>query len=355
MRAVILGLALFLASQVTAARAPESAAISGGVAQGVVRIAGFRGQEGPEPDAQASGFFVDEDGLVVTVSNLFTDPLDRRVCERFVLRLLDGTVLQGRVHSIDPILNLMLLEVIEPGRYPVAETDHRTVRPGDEVSALALVDDGVGVRSTVGYVKTRHKTSVYGAGLGDMFIDTLMVLPDIAFGGPLLNDKGRVVGINTPNVHRPESERPDPEEAHALPAKVVQGFLKASRQYPTSEQNWLGLDLRPLSPDEQERAYKLLGERAGVFVDHLWPEGPAAGSDIRPGDILVRLAGQPVRHLHQLNKQLFDLPAGEPVELAILREDRGHLRRVKVERRPAWAGFVNWRFPQPAAAPTASR
>lgn len=327
-----------------AAQGPAPAEIAARAAPSVVGIRGYMGGSGETAYAEASGFFVHEDGFVVTVSNLFTRPTDRRLCERFMLTLLDGRELSARVHSVDASLNLVVLRVTEPGVYPVAEADDRAVRPGDQVIALAGRGSQGETPYTLGTVKARHKTSVYGAGLGDMFIDSYMLLPAGAYGGPLLNETGRVIGINTPNVHRPDSEPGDPEESHALPIRVVKGFFKVSKQFPTSVQMWMGLAFRPLSPEEKTSAYRVLGQSAGVLVEYVWTDGPAGQADVAPGDILVRVNGKELQHLHELDRLLFELKPGSLVDLVFLRRDRGLMRQVRLEKRPDWAGFVNWRF-----------
>jgi serine protease Do len=183
-----------------------------------------------------------------------------------------------------------------------------------------------------------------------MFIDSQLRLPPNGDGGPLVDAKGRVVGINTPNIHRPDHIEGAPGESHALPIRVVTGFLKMAKAFPTAEQSWLGLAFRPLSPGEKRAAHQILGQSAGVFVDYVWRDGPAGQTEIASGDILVSLNGNKIEHLHELDRLLLDLPPGEPAELALLRADRVVFQRVAVERRPPWAGHVNWRLPQAAAS-----
>jgi serine protease Do len=184
-----------------------------------------------------------------------------------------------------------------------------------------------------------------------MFIDSQLRLPPNGDGGPLVDAKGRVVGINTPNIHRPDHIEGAPGESHALPIRVVTGFLKIAKAFPTAQQSWLGLAYRPLSPGERRAAYQILGQSAGVFVDYVWTDGPAGQTEIATGDILVSVNGKKIEHLHELDRLLLDLPPGEPAELALLRADRVVFQRVAVERRPPWAGQVHWRLPQePASA-----
>ena len=354
---LLLHLLLFLLGQIggpSLSHALDASAVAEHAAEGVVLVTGYMGQDGDEPYVIASGYLID-DGFVVSVNNVFTAPSNRHVCERFVIRFLGGREMRAKAYSMDPILNLILLKLAEPLPKPPESATSNRVRPGDTVIALAGGGSPHSVPYTIGSVKARHKTSVYGAGLGDMFIDSRMRLPPNGDGGPLLNEGGEVIGINTPNIHRPDTVQGDPEEAHALPIRVVSGFFKISKAFPTSEQLWMGLAFRPLSPEEKKRTYHTLGQSGGVLIDYVWSDGPAGESDIAQGDVLVSVNGAKVEHLHELERMLAALRPNNLVQLAILRARKGLIRQVVLERRPAWAGYVNWRFPEADASVSEGR
>ncbi len=315
------------------------------VAQGVVLIRGYMGLEGDKPFVEASGYIIEDDS-VISVNNVFTDVENRQLCERFRLRFIDGREADARVHSVDPVLNLILLKATDLSDGTWSESSANTLRSGDKVVALAGGGSLSRIPYTFGFVRARHKKSVYGAGLGDMFIDSHIRLPTHGDGGPLLNEQGAVIGINTPNIHRPASEASDPEEAHALPIQIARGFVKMSSEFPTAEQSWMGLAFRPLSPDEKRLAYGTLGISAGIFVDYVWSTGPGAKAGIAAGDVVVSVNGRVLKHLHELDRLLFELQPGNTAEIALLRQGTGFLRTMTLEERPRWAGYANWQLPQ---------
>lgn len=322
----------------------DPAKIARRLAPSVVHITGYMHHPDAEPYVEASGFFVDPDGLVISVSSAFTDQKRRRLCERFKIRLFDGRQVEAKTHAVDALLNLILLSVDAPGIYPVPETDLRRGQPGAEVVAVAGSRMPGNTPFAVGYVKKQHKRSVYGAGLGDILIDIRLDPPAHGDGGPLVNAAGRVVGINTPNIHRPSSMDPPPDEAHALPMRTARAFLKIAKDRPFALEKWIGVAFRPLTPNEKTETAKLLGRRAGLYVDYVWSEGPASRTDIRPGDILVSLNGKDLRDLYRLQRRLTEMQSGQLTELALLRQDRLVFRQVRLEQRPAWAGYVHWRI-----------
>lgn len=335
------GMSLILTSPAKGADAREFRDIVGRLEPSVVRITGYMGQASDLPYAEASGFFIAENGFLVTVPDVFTDPQSRRLCERFTIRLFDGHFTEATMFSVDPVLNLAILKLAEPGAYPIAATGTRTgVRPGDKVLAIAGQESGASDAFTLGYVTAKEKKSIYGGGFGDMLINYRMRVAPSAYGGPLVNDKGEVVGVMTRNVHLASPQVEDPDDGHALPMNIAMGFFRVAVAYPTSQQNWIGLSVRPLSPDEKETTYKTLGKTAGLYVDFVWADGPAAQSDIHPGDILFEVNGKALSEIYELNKLLLAIQVGASVELAILREGRGYIRRVTVQMRPAWAAYI---------------
>jgi len=310
-------------------------------APSVVHIAGFTDQANDEACGEASGFFVDEAGLIVSVPDAFTDRASRRMCQIYRIRLSDGRLLGAEMYSVDSLLNLALLKVREPGSFVAIPIERRVgIQPGEPVVAVAGRPSSDAAAYSTGHVKAKHKKSVYGAGFGDMLINTQIQLPSQAFGGPLLNADGKLIGVNTRNVHVQRADSVDADESHALPVGMVQNFFKVAQAYPTSEQNWIGLDVRALLPDEKDSIYKTLGERAGLYIDFVWEEGPAGNSEIHAGDVLVKIDGTALKDTHQLNKLLLGAKPGDSAQLFVLRKRRGFISDVGIEKRPTWAGFV---------------
>jgi S1-C subfamily serine protease len=307
----------------------------------VVHITGYMAHDGDRPYAEASGFFIDPNGFLITVADVFTDRENRRMCTRYEIKPSVGRVLEAKMFSVDALLNVAVLKTVEPGPYPAVDVTARArVRPGDRVLALVPAPLAGGISYASGQVLAKHRQSIYGAGFGDMLINTRIELPENAYGGPLLSERGEIIGVNTRNVHLTTPSNTDPSEAHALPISAAMIFYRAAQTDPTSERNWIGVDLRPLKPEEKEWVYKILGERAGLWVDFVWPDGPAAQADIAPGDVLFKIDGRSLGHLYELNTLLRATSTGSPARLAILRDGRASIQQVRTERRPAWAGFV---------------
>lgn len=343
-RRMVRSLIIFsLAVGLVSVRADEADQIAGKIAPSMVRIAGFVNRDDPTPSVDASGFFVDPAGLVLSVASAFTDRENRLLCERFELRLFDGRRLEATLHAADALLNLLLLSVATPGPYPAAEMSPGMAQPGETLIAVAGPVTRGRLQSAAGRVKAPEQRSLYGLGLGDLYINLDLKPPPGADGGPLLSASGKLVGINSPNIHRPGGVTGTAGEAHALPMRTARSFVKIAKGRPLTEDIWIGLAFRPPSHDETAQAAKLLGRRAGIFVDFVWDKGPAGQSGILAGDLLVSLNGVDLVSPQQLEQRLEILGSGRTAELALLRDGRIVFRQVRAEKRPAWAAPVYWR------------
>lgn len=350
LRSMRTGVVVFLAAALPILTAAGSGAsadtfrpaeIAARTAPAVVQVTGHMRRGDPAAYAEASGFFVENDGLLISIASVFTDPATRRQCEAFTVRLADGRQLPAEMVSVDAILNLMVLRVGSPGPYPAVDPDSTAAAlPGKPVLAVAGRGATGGASYTVGQVQAPSKKSIYGAGLRDMFIHFRPQAPAQAFGGPLLSEDGQVLGINTPDVHGPDADSADVGETHTLPMLIVRGFIRMSKAYPTSRENWLGIAFRPLTSEEKSAVLEDMGRDAGLLVDYVWAEGPAAGLDIQVGDILFGVDGEVIPSLHHLSKVLWRRQPGSRLDLALLREGNVNLRTVALEKRPAWAGHV---------------
>lgn len=126
-------------------------------------------------------------------------------------------------------------------------------------------------------------------------------------GGPLVNLRGEIIGINEIRVSL----------SGAIPGNLAKGVAETLIQHGDVRRSWLGLEVQPLlKHSESER---------GALVSGTINDSPAAAAGIESGDILIRLAGVDVNvrfdeELPQLNRAMAELPIGEEVEAVVLRD-----------------------------------
>jgi len=147
----------------------------------------------------------------------------------------------------------------------------------------------------------------------DDVIQTDAALNPGSSGGPLVDSHGRVVGINTAMIQFAQGI------CFAIPintAKTIAGMLIKEGRV-TRAHLGVFVEPRPIHP-RLVRRYQLPGS-IGVGVAEVQPNSPAAIAGVLPGDVIVAVAGRPVRSTADLHRVLTGLPSGSTVDLRILR------------------------------------
>ncbi len=308
----------------------------------VVAITGYMRTAGTENEyrkyGESSGFFVNKEGFLLTVYSVYVELENRMLCEKFEVELFGGQVLNARIFSVDPALDLAILKMVEGSGYPALDiSSFPEIAAGEQVWAIAgeKTDNTLPVFS--GRVKAEEKTSMYGDGLGDLLINTYLELPAHACGGPLVNREGEVLGMNIPYTHQGESSEEAAGEAHTVPAREITTIYRVLSANPTFEQNCLGFSIRVINLPEMALVRQILQQRGGVAVDFIWSEGPAAKTGIRNGDILVKVNDSPILTPTHFKGTLFEIASHTSVQLAIIRDGALVTETGRVEKRPLWA------------------
>jgi S1-C subfamily serine protease len=308
----------------------------------VARVTGYKRAAGTENEyhkyGESSGFFVDKKGIMLTVYSGYVELETRMLCEKFEVELFDNRVVHAGILAIDPPLNLVILKMAEEDEYPALDISASPeYNPGEKVWAIAGKKSDHEFPGFSGLVKAEDKTSIYEDGFGDLLIDTYMELPEYAYGGPLVNNNGEVLGLNTPYTHRDEKGEETTGEEHAVPISDIKTIYEVLLANPTFEQKWLGFSVRFLNMEEMALARQVLQRRGGIGIDFVWKEGPAGKTGIRSGDILVMINGSPILTTTHFKGTLFEIENQIEVELKIIRNGVLLSERVRVEKRPRWA------------------
>ncbi len=254
---------------------------------------------------------------------------------RITATLTDGEVLAADVVVHDPLTDLSVLRLRVPPGHVVAaaelgESDGLEV--GDPVLAmgnpLALASSvSLGIVSN----PKRVFTDVTGTDLAEPELaegertgiftrwiqHDALILPGNS-GGPLVDLAGRVVGIN---------ELGGAGIGFAIPADVARRVLEQAIAHGEIRRGWLGFTVLPVAK---------LGRRTGALVASVLDGSPAARAGLVPGDVLLRLGGEPVtvRFVEQvppLYARIADLPPGSEVPLEVERDGAERTLRAEVE------------------------
>src|SRR5207248_9037392 len=219
----------------------------------------------------------------------------------------------GRVVGNDPWTDLAVVQADGAKLAYAAFGDSAKLRVGQLVVAIG---SPLGFESTVtaGVVSALGRTlrSVTGH-LVDNVIQTDAALNPGNSGGPLVDSRGRVVGINTAVI------QPAQGICFAVPINAAKHVLPQLMQYGRVVRGYLGLHGRVV-PIPRAVARDLgLEQRTAVEVVALEENGPAADAGLEEEDLIVALGDEPATNVDDLHRQLMKLPVGLPATITLLR------------------------------------
>ncbi len=292
----------------------------------------FRGERGPEfgprgrrggprPVSQGSGFFISDDGYLVTNNHVVEGG------GAFTIVTNDGTELEAKLIGTDPRTDLAVLKVDEKRDFTyVAFADDSKVRVGDWVVAVGN-PFGLGGTVTAGIVSARGRD--IGAGPYDDFLQIDAAVNRGNSGGPAFNLNGEVVGVNTA-IFSPSGGNVG--IAFAIPASVANDVVNDLIDDGAVERGWLGVSIQPVTPDIAD-SLGLEGSN-GALVTDAPSDGPAHGAGISAGDVIVSVNGDTVESPKDLAKKIGSFAPGTNVEIGLWRNGETDMAKVELGTLP---------------------
>jgi serine protease Do len=262
--------------------------------------------QAPTPGGLGSGFIVDAKGLVVTNNHVVGN------AQTVTVQLSDGRELEGRVLGRDKQTDLAVVQIEGGGSFAaVAWGDSDKARVGDAVFAVGS-PFGLGSTVTSGIVSARGRE--IGAGPYDDFLQVDAAINSGNSGGPLFDATGRVIGVNTA-IFSPSGGNVG--IGFAIPAEMAKRVAQQIAATGHVARGRIGVALQGITP---EIARELGAPDAkGALIAAVDPQGTAAQSALRPGDIVRSFAGKPVDDSRDLARLVADAKAGSAVKVAVVR------------------------------------
>ncbi|HNM39025.1 MAG TPA: trypsin-like peptidase domain-containing protein [Giesbergeria sp.] len=270
----------------------------------------FFGDMGNEPQTGlGSGVIVSPDGYILTNNHVVegADEID--------VTLSDSRRARARVVGTDPETDLAILKV-ELDKLPVivlGNSDELAV--GDIVLAIGN-PFGVGQTVTSGIVSALGRSQL-GINTFENFIQTDAAINPGNSGGALVDVNGNLLGINTAIYSRSGGSL---GIGFAIPVSTARMVLDGIVREGKVTRGWIGVEPNELSPELAET----FGVKAteGVIITGVLQDGPAAVGGIRPGDVIVQVAGKPVTNVAGLLSSVAALRPGEAAPFQVQRGNR---------------------------------
>ncbi len=267
-----------------------------------------------------SGVILTDDGEIVTNAHVVAGAEEVRI------RLAGETEPRpARVLASDPSQDLALLRVDVTGLAPATIAAPDDIRVGEPVVAIgfALALAG-GPSVTTGVVSALDRTLVTADGALGGLVQTDAAISSGNSGGPLVNARGQVVGINTA-VATGNASRAVSNVGFSISARTLLGRIDALRASATGEplrEGFLGVTI-------EERA----DGGAGARIASVSPDSPAAEGGLEAGDVVIAVDGRPVGGQGALIAEIRSGGPGTVLELTVLRgAETLQLRVTLVER-----------------------
>lgn len=253
-----------------------------------------------------SGIIMQADGVILTNAHVVG------AARQVEIGLADGRVLQGQVVGRDPTIDVAVVRVEASGlpAAPVGDSDQLQVG-----QAAIAIGNPLGLERTVtsGVVSAINR-SPRGFGLDELIQTDAAISPGNS-GGPLLDSRGQVIGMNTAVIRAPGAEGLGFAIPINLAKDVVQQVLTTGRV----TRAFLGIEYRDI--DEQLARQFGLPVQQGVIVAAVGRGTPADRAGIRPGDIITQIGNTEVTQGGDLRRALRARQPGDRVEIELRRRD----------------------------------
>ena len=278
----------------------------------------FFGDKGNELQAGlGSGVIVNSSGYILTNNHVVEG------ADEIEVVLNDSRHTIAKVIGTDPDTDLAILK-IDLDRLPVIVLGNSdSLQVGDQVMAIGN-PFGVGQTVTGGIVSALGRNQL-GINTFENFIQTDAAINPGNSGGALVDINGNLQGINTAIYSRSGGSM---GIGFAIPVStarlVMEGIVKDGQV----TRGWIGVEPNDLSPELAET----FGVKAkqGVIITGVLQNGPAAVSGIRPGDVVVSVAGNAVTNVSELLTRVAALKPGTASKFNLLRRDE----KVEVDVTP---------------------
>jgi serine protease Do len=290
-----------------------------------------------------SGFIIDRQGYILTNYHVIEE------ADRITVTLADGRALRAELVGSDPAIDVALIRVAGVADLPEAPLGNSDdLRVGEWVCAIGnplgyVHSVTVGVVSFIG-------RKLFDASLDD-YIQTDAAINFGNSGGPLINARGEVIGINAAISARASNI------GFAVPINQAAAILPQLKSRGKVSRGFIGVLLTDVTPDLQH-SLKLPVSR-GALVQDVSGDSPAERAGLRPYDIIVSVDGRDIWTNDELIRDISGRQPGTVTRLDLLRDGHRQTASVKLtERPPRDTGYddttpgLSSRPPEPRSGPS---
>ncbi len=277
------------------------------------------------PGGMGSGVIVSPQGYILTNNHVVRFRNSDEVADEILVQLSDGREIEARLVGADEKTDIAVLkvDVDEPlSALPLGNSDD--LRVGDVCFAIGN-PLRVGLTVTKGIVSATGRTDLGILGMQgyEDFIQTDASINMGNSGGPLVDAKGRLIGINTAILSRTGGNI---GIGFAIPVNLAVYVMENLIEFGTVPRGFLGVVPGNLTPDLAE-AFGL-DSIEGALVRQVEPGSAAARAGIEHGDVILSVDDRAIGSAQELRLAIAQTPPGETVDLIIVRDGEEMTKEV---------------------------
>ncbi|WP_309628384.1 trypsin-like peptidase domain-containing protein [Brevundimonas sp.] len=278
------------------------------------------GETEPTPVSSGSGVIIDAaNGIIVTNHHVIEDG------QKFRVDMADGRLVDATLIGSDKATDIAVLQINASGLSQVETVDSDTLRTGDLAFAVGY-PLGLDQTLTMGVISGLGRS-----GMGDAvedYIQTDAAVNSGNSGGPLLDSRGRLIGINT-SILSGDFGGGNDGIAFAVPTRILMFVVEQLRANGEVTRGRIGATLGSLNAERAVEAG--LGFVRGAIVEDVLPGSPAERAGLQRGDIITRIQNRPVANAGSVQATVGIAPPGTRISLVYLRDGREATTSLNVE------------------------
>ena len=268
---------------------------------------------------QGSGVVVDDAGFVITNRHVIAEG------KSITVTLSDGRQVPANIVGTDPLTDLAVLKIDANGLMPIAWGDSERCRVGSPVWAVGS-PFGLDRTITFGILSGKHRMVRASTRYQDFMQSDVAVNPGNS-GGPLVDARGTLIGINTAIVGDTYQG-----VSFSIPSSVVKKVYLRLRETGRVDRGWLGVALSEV-PDDQ-----MVGDnhrvRGALVTGIAEQDSPAALAGVQAGDVIIEVNGSTIRDMGHVMRKIGNELSGSTVRMKISRNGKTLDINVRLKGRP---------------------
>lgn len=270
---------------------------------------------------EGSGVIINANkGYVVTNNHVIDD------ADKITVKLEDGREFKAKLVGADPLSDVALLKLDNPKNLTeISIADSDKLRVGDFTVAIGN-PFGLGQTVTSGIVSALGRSTGNSDAGYESYIQTDAAVNRGNSGGPLINLKGELIGINTAII---SPSGGNAGIAFAIPSNMANNLVQQIIEFGEVRRGLLGIKGGELNADLAKEFN--VDAQQGAFISEVMANSAASKAGLKAGDVITALNGQKIRSFAELRAKVATTGAGKEIELTYLRDNKEEKTKVTLQ------------------------